>query len=140
MLPDLRGKVIIGQGAASLNYGTSGGNASTILGVNNVPAHGHVATLTLTNATTTISANTAAGTNNTPSSRTGNAIGILASDKGTIYNNVAPTVALNVAGNTVSGSVAITPNAGGSTAFSNMPPYCVLNASIATQGLYPQRS
>lgn len=140
MLPDLRGKVIIGQGAAGLNYGTSGGNASTTLGVNNVPAHGHDAILTLTNATTTVKANTTAGITNIPSSRSGNAIGILATNQGNMYNLVAPTVDLNVGGNTVGGSVAVAPNTGGSAAFSNMPPYCVLNASIATQGMYPQRS
>lgn len=140
MLPDLRGKVILGQGAVGYNYGTSGGNASTTLGVNNVPAHGHYATLTLTNATTTVSVNTSPGAYNTPSSRTGNAIGTLATGLGTLYNNVAPTVDLNVGGNTVGGSVAVAPNTGGSAAFSNMPPYCVLNATIATQGLYPQRS
>ena len=139
MLPDLRGKVILGQGAVGYNYGTSGGNASTTLGVNNVPAHTHNAILTLTNATTTVSVNTSPGAYNAPSSRTGNAIGTLATGLGTLYNNVAPTVALNVGGNTVGGTVVVAPNTGGA-AFSNLPPYCVLNASIATQGLYPQRS
>ena len=139
-LPDLRGKVILGQGATGFDYGTSGGYATTSLNSSNVPSHTHVATLTLTNATTTVSANTSPGTTNSPSSRNGNAIGTLATGLGNMYNTVAPTVALNVAGNTVGGSVAVAPNTGGSTAFSNMPPYCVLNASIATQGLYPQRS
>ena len=101
--------------------------------------HTHDATLTLTNATTTVKANTTLGTSNAPSSRSGNAIGILAADKGTMYNNVAPTVDLNVGGNTVGGSVTVNPAIGGNQAFSNMPPYCVLNPAIAIQGIYPQR-
>ena len=136
-LPDLRGKVILGQGAQGFDFATSGGYATTTLTVNNLPVHTHTATLTLTNATTTVSVNTTAGTTNTPSSRA-NCIGTLASDKGTMYNNTAPSVALNVAGNTVGGSVAIA-QAGLSQGFSNMPPYCVLNAAIATAGIYPSR-
>jgi microcystin-dependent protein len=136
-LPDLRGKVILGQGPG-YNFASSGGFATTTLTINNLPAHPHNATLTLINATTTVKANTAPGTNNTPSSRSGNAIGILATDKGTMYNNIAPTVDLNVGGNTVGGSVTVAP-AGGNQAFSNMPPYCVLNPAIAIEGLYPQR-
>ena len=137
-LPDLRGKVILGQGAPGYDYSTSGGYATTTLTVNNLPVHTHTATLTLTNATTTVSVNTTAGTTNTPSSRA-NCIGTLASDKGTMYNNTAPAVALNVAGNTVGGSVTVDPLVTPNQPFSNLPPYCVLNASIATVGYYPMR-
>lgn len=136
-LPDLRGKVILGQGAVNYDFGTSGGSATTTLSADNLPVHTHSAALTLTNATTTISVNASAGTTNTPSSRA-NCIGTLASDKGTMYNNVAPNVPLNVAGNTVAGSVAIAPT-GNNTSFPNMPPYCVLNAAIAISGIYPSR-
>ena len=137
-LPDLRGRVILGQGAPGYDYGTSAGSATTTLSADNLPSHTHSAALTLTNATTTISVNASAGTTNTPSSRA-NCIGTLASDKGTMYNNVAPNVALNVAGNTVTGTVTVNPTIRNNLPFTNMPPYCVLNAAIATEGLYPQR-
>ena len=137
-LPDLRGKVILGQGAQNYNFGTWGGSATTTLVADNIPSHTHGAVLTLTNATTTVSVNASAGTTNTPSSRA-NCIGTLASDKGTMYNNVAPNVALNVAGNTVAGTVTVNPTISNNLPFTNMPPFCVLNAAIATEGLYPQR-
>ena len=138
-LPDLRGKVIMGQGAQDFNFASSGGYAATTLTQSNLPTHTHTAALTLTNATTTVSANTTPGTTNSPSSRA-NCIGTLTSDKGTMYNNTAPSVALNVGGNTVGGSVVVSPYVGQNLPFSNMPPYCVLNAAIATEGVYPQRS
>jgi microcystin-dependent protein len=136
-LPDLRGKVILGQGSPNYGFASSGGSAVTTLTANNLPAHTHDAVLALTNATTTVSVNASAGTTSTPSSRA-NCIGALASDKGTMYNNIAPNVALNVAGNTVGGTVAIGATGLGA-AFENMPPYCVLNAAIAISGVYPQR-
>jgi microcystin-dependent protein len=137
-LPDLRGKVILGQGAPGYNFASSGGSAVTTLVANNIPSHTHAAVLTLTNATTTVSVNASAGTTSTPSSRA-NCIGALASDKGTMYNNIEPNVALNVAGNTVAGTVTVNPSISSNSPFTNMPPYCVLNASIALQGIYPQR-
>ena len=140
-LPDLRGRVVLGQGTS--NYGQSfatgqmSGAPTTTLTEVQLPVHTHASALTLQNATTTVYASDADGTATKPSSRAAT-LGALVSTTDKLYNNQTPNVSLNVAGNTVSGSVTIG-NAGLGQPFTNMPPYTVLNPCILTQGLYPTR-
>jgi len=133
-LPDLRGKVVVGQGN-SFVFGRYGGSASISIAQSNLPPHNHSAQLNLTNATTTVKANTTPGTGVGPSSRA-NCIGAVSA--GALYNGTAPDVALNVGGNTVGGTVDIGITGNG-LPISYMPPYCVLNACIVTNGIYPSR-
>lgn len=139
-LPDLRGRVVLGQGTSSVlphtNYRM--GNATTgvesvTLTTTQMPAHIHTATLTNTSAT--IKVNSSSGTTGTPGGRSNVLAG---STGGFLYNGTAPDVVLNVGGGTVVGTITIDP-AGGATPVSVMQPYCVLNACICTSGLYPQR-
>lgn len=141
-LPDLRGRGVLGQGTSdygqTFQIGQKSGAFSTTLTEAQLPVHTHAAALTLENATTTVYASDADGTATKPSSRTGATLGALASPSDKLYNNLAPNVSLNVAGNTVAGTVDIG-SAGYGQPFTNMPPYTVLNACILTQGWFPQR-
>ena len=140
-LPDLRGRVVMGQGNSSYGQsflvGQMGGAFTTTLTEAQLPAHAHAAALALENATTTIKASDADGSSTKPSSR-GATLGALVSASDKLYNNQTPNVSLNVAGNTVTGSVTVGITGSGQ-AFTNMPPYTVLNPCILTQGLYPTR-
>jgi len=139
-LPDLRGRVVLGQGTSSVSPHTNYTMGNTTTGVETLtlttaqmPVHNHVATLT--NASATIKANSGVGSANSPSSRSS----ILAGTSNVpIYSGVAPDIALNVGGGSVTGTVTVGVN-GSSYPVSVMQPYCVLNACIATQGLYPMR-
>lgn len=140
-LPDLRGRVVLGQGDSNygqyFTIGQMSGAPTTTLTEAQLPVHTHASALTLQNATTTVYASDADGTATKPSSRAAT-LGALVSTTDKLYNNQTPNVSLNVAGNTVSGSVTIG-NAGLGQPFTNMPPYTVLNPCILTQGLYPTR-
>lgn len=133
-LPDLRGRVIVGA-SSSTPLGYSGGNMMTTLSSNNMPNHTHSASLTLTNATTTVKASQANGDSNIPEGRN---LSLGGATSGNLYCSKAPDVTLNVGGNTVEGSVEIG-NSGSGASFSNMPPFQSLNPCILTNGLYPSR-
>jgi len=135
-IPDLQGRVIIGQGSGAgltpRTIGEKAGYEYVGLTVNQLPVHNHTAQFTGTSVT--IKANSAPATAATPSTRA-NAIGAITS--GYLYNNTAPTIDLNVAG-TSEGNVEVS-NVGGNDGHYNLQPYTVLNYCIATQGLYPPR-
>ncbi|MBN9379375.1 MAG: phage tail protein [Chitinophagaceae bacterium] len=136
-LPDFRGRVPVGtgQGPGTSNYtlGQSGGTENVTLTVNQIPAHTHSVSVTVTikasNAQATSSAPTA--TVNTPAAPydTLNANPIAG------YNNQAPNTALNVGG-VATGMTGVT---GGSQPFSIMQSYLAVNYIIALQGVYPSR-
>ena len=139
-LPDLRGRVVLGQGTSSIGSHTNYnmGNATTgveflTLTTAQMPAHIHAATLT--NASATIKANSTAGLS--PGATSRNNV-LAAASTGNLYNGITPDVTLNVGGGTVAGTVTVAAT-GGAAAVNVMQPYCVLNACIATQGLYPIR-
>jgi len=139
-LPDLRGRVVLGQGVSSVVPHTSYAMGNTTTGVElftlttaQMPAHNHAAQLT--NATAIIKANSGVGSASTPSSRSS----VLAGTSNVpMYTSTAPDITLNVGDGGVAGTVTVAVN-GNSSAVSVMQPYCVLNACIATQGLYPMR-
>lgn len=136
-IPDLRGRVILGQGNGTgltpRPFASMGGVEQVALSQNEMPIHSHTAVFT--GNSVTIKANATAGANATPSSRN-NALGALTS--GSLYNGTAPDIALNVGGGAVTGTVAVA-NAGQSIGHNNMQPFTVLNYCIATQGIYPTR-
>lgn len=143
-LPDLRGRAAVGwgQGPGLSNYdlGQIAGTENTTLTINNMPSHTH--TGILTGATATLSASTAAGTTNTPSSTMVPAVlPTIGSGPGATqikgYKVQDNTTALAPA--TVTGTVTINP-AGGTQPFSIMNPYLALNYLIALEGIFPSRN
>ncbi|MDG3040597.1 phage tail protein [Roseicyclus marinus] len=120
-LPDLRGRVPVGQGAApgasTYKLGQRAGSEATTLTPGNMPAHTHSATLMAENggATTT--------------DPTGNLLA-----QGNIYLQPgrSPDVAM------ASSAIQIA-SAGGSLPVNNMQPYLVMNYQIALVGLFPSR-
>lgn len=139
-LPDLRGRVVVGQGISSIGTHTlySMGNTTTgveslTLSTAQMPIHNHAATIGTASAT--IKANSTLGTSANPTTRA-NVIATVTS--GSLYNGTAPDITLNVGGGAVTGTVTVATN-GNSAPVSVMQPYCVLNACICTMGLYPTR-
>jgi microcystin-dependent protein len=140
-LPDLRGRAMVGQGSSAFGtfiIGNAGGNTTTSLTTANMPSHTHAATLNLTNNTTTVKVSTSDGSSQSAGSRNGT-LGGLTSETDRLYNNETPTFDLNVAGNTVEGTVT-NGSTGSGQSFNNMQPYLVLNPCIVTVGLYPPRT
>ncbi|MBN1989293.1 MAG: phage tail protein [Bacteroidales bacterium] len=135
-LPDLRGRVAVGQGTGTgltpRSFSEKSGFESVVLTENQMPIHSHAAAFTGTSVT--IKASAAAGAYAAPSGRSNT---LAASSNGMIYNNTTPDVALNTAGSS-EGTVAVG-NAGAGQGHMNMQPYLVLNYCIATQGYYPSR-
>ncbi len=126
-LPDLRGRVVVGQGVSSVSSahyqtGQYGGVETVTLTAAQLPAHSHQ-----------INATTKAGTvpfvNNIPATTVANtAAGSVAT---TMYAPAATLVNLN--------KLSIS-DVGGGGAHPNMQPFQVANAVIALTGFYPQRA
>jgi microcystin-dependent protein len=116
-LPDLRGRRAIssGQGPGLANYalGQIGGEEFVILGVNQLPAHTHLA-----------QANSSLGNSVSPTGH------YWASQSQVMLYSNAPTGVAPMAGQAIG-------NTGGSQPHNNMPPYIVLNYIIALQGIFP---
>ena len=122
-LPDLRGRVAIGQGQgpglSNYNIGQKGGVGTVTLNVGQTPSHSHVAT---------VMGSPVVGDRQDP---TGSAWAAAARD--TIYKVVAPSVNMH-AGNVVIAS------SGGGQPFGIIQPYLAINYSCALQGIYPSRN
>ncbi|HEY1201076.1 MAG TPA: tail fiber protein, partial [Niastella sp.] len=142
-LPDLRGRMPLGTGQGpglpNINLGEIAGTTSTTLLINNMPAHNHTATPSLTYAQ---SASTAAATSNTP----GNTLvpAVLPTIGGgpsatTIKGYAAQDNTTTLASTGISGTIAIGLT-GGTQPFSIMNPYLGMNFIIATQGIFPSRN
>jgi microcystin-dependent protein len=117
-LPDLRGRVPIGQGQgpglSNYQMGQVSGTENTTLLATNMPAHIH-----------TLNCSTGAATSTSP---TGNF------NAATEEN---PSYGSSVGGNMHPNSIGV---AGGSQPFSIMQPYLAMNYSIAVQGIFPSRN
>lgn len=128
-LPDLRGRMPIGQGQGpGLPFYTMGeiaGTTNVTLLSNNMPIHNHAAT--------GINVRIPVTTANEDSAATNNYIGNGVND--TFGPNASPSDSLGAP--VVSGSTA---PAGGSQPFSIMNPYLVINYCIALQGVFPSRN
>lgn len=121
-LPDLRGRVPVGQGTGQgltpRSIGEMAGHETTTLTTNNMPSHNHTATL--------MAENGGAGAN-TPG---GN---LLSQAEIYLTPGRAPDVAM--ASNAINVGMA-----GGSQPFDNMQPYLVMNYQIALVGIFPSRN
>ena len=126
-LPDLRGRVPIhmgqGPGLSPRNIGEHGGAESVTLTGSQMPAHTHA-------ASGTVQAQSGNGDVTSPGGA------VPANDpRQRQFSTVAPNVEMRP--DTVTVTVL---NAGGSQPHNNMPPYLVVNYSIALQGIYPSRN
>ncbi|GAA4772781.1 MULTISPECIES: phage tail protein [Flavobacterium] len=128
-LPDLRGRMAIGQGTGpglpNYTMGQMSGSTNVTLLTSNMPIHNHAATgINVRIPVTSI---------NEDSSATNNYIGNAVSD--TFGSVASPTNSLGAP--EISGSTAL---AGGSQPFSILNPYITINYSIALQGIFPSRN
>ena len=136
-LPDFRGRVPVGAGQgpgrSPYNIGQVGGVENTTLTINNMPAHSHAVSLTVT-----VSASNAQATTSVPA--TGNSLAapydILNANPIGGYVTTAPNTPLNIGGGTAAGQTSIV---GGSQPFSTLQPYLSVNYIIALQGVFPSR-
>lgn len=143
-LPDLRGRVAIGQGQgpglSPNTIGQQGGTETTTLTTSNLPSHVH----SLSGATGTLNAVDVKATQQSPTS--GAYLG-RGTDGATAPDSIpriyvpaasgdaatkVPLAGVNIAGNTAT--------TGFGTAFSTMQPFLVLNQCIALQGIFPSRN
>lgn len=128
-LPDLRGRVPIGQGQGPglSNYvlGQASGTENTSILINNLPAHTH-----------SLNVNNATGTTGIPGTTTYLSKGPVtgsgpAAQVGEIYTTTAPNTTLS-------------PNAigltGSSTPINNIQPYVAISYIIAMNGIFPTRN
>lgn len=137
-LPDFRGRVPVGagQGPGTSNYilGQVGGSETTTLTINEMPAHTHAVTVTLT-----VKASNVKATDSAPTS----SVNTLAAPYDTLnagaiagYNNQSPNMALNIGGGSATGNTAA---AGGSQPITIMQSYLGMNYIIALEGIFPSR-
>ena len=123
-LPDLRGRAPIhagtGPGLSNYQLGQNGGQETVTLNSNQIPTHGHTATV-----------NASAGAPNTVSP--GGAV-LAVSAQGNAYATGSPTLSA------MSASAATVANAGGGQSHNNMQPYLALNFIIALTGIFPSRN
>jgi len=129
-LPDLRGRMPIGQGTgnglSSHSMGEMSGSASVTLLTANLPAHNHAATGISVNAPVSTGGGDTASPQGAFLANNGSEVFSSAATPGANYG------ALSVTGNTgVSGS---------SLPLGIMNPYLVMNYSIAIYGIFPSRN
>ena len=143
-LPDLRGRVAMGQGQgpglSPRTIGEMAGTETTTLLSTQMPAHVH----SLAGATGTVSAVDIKATEQSPQAGAYLARGVdtapMANSIPEIYLPAAagdPATKVPLAGVNVAGNSQI---AGGSQPFSTMQPYLVLTQCIALQGIFPSRN
>ncbi|MCA0381785.1 MAG: tail fiber protein [Bacteroidetes bacterium] len=131
-LPDLRGRVPLGQGQGpglpNYTLGEIAGSTTTTLLTTNMPQHIHQVSLSIPVAST-------AGTEAAPA----NGLSTLAAAvDGSGLEVMTYTQA--TADRTLKPFVANTGIAGGSQPFNNMQPYLAVNYCIAMQGIFPSRN
>ncbi len=143
-IPDLRGRVAMGQGQgpglSSNSIGQQSGAETTTLISSNLPAHVH----SLSGVTGTLNAVDVKATSQSPVS--GAYLG-RGTDGATAPDSVPriyvpaasgdPATKVPLAGVNIAGNTAIT---GSSTPFSTMQPYLVLNQCVALTGIFPSRN
>lgn len=140
-LPDLRGRLPIGQGQGPglTNYqiGQVGGVENVTLLASNMPMHTHPAVATATN---TIKVSNTAANVGTPI--TGSALAAakdVNGDNVNLYTNAAPNTVL--AAGTLGVNVNVTlANSGGNQPFTILQPTLAINYSIALEGIFPSRN
>ena len=113
-LPNLQGRVPVHPGDG-ITIGQSGGQASVVLSVEQLPRHHH-----------TLLGNDSPATSPTPSGNT-----LASNSKAPMYNAEAPKAALHANSTGFTGANAPVPT---------MPPYLGLNCIIALQGAFPPQN
>lgn len=124
-LPDFRGRVAVGTGQgpglSNITLGELAGSQTTTLSINNMPAHNHIVTGTVT-----------------PQAASDGTLGSDANNRvlgpGNFY--ASPVDLTNMAPAAVNLTVGIS---GGSQPFSIMPPYLGMNYIICLFGIFPSR-
>ena len=130
-LPDLRGRVPLGQGTgpglSAYRMGEQGGVEQVTLDQAQMPSHTHPATTTVTVAGTDAGADA------------GSPAGALPANTGrtSVYATSGQTVAMNPGAAAATTTVA---PAGGGQAHENRAPFTVANWCIAVQGIFPSRN
>ncbi|WP_136668972.1 phage tail protein [Flavobacterium sp. H122] len=128
-LPDLRGRMPIGQGQGaglpSYVMGQLAGTTTATLLTTNMPIHNHAATGINVRIPVTSASEDSSATNNYIGNAVNDTFGPLASPTASLGSPV-------VSGNTAP--------AGGSQPFSIMNPYLTINYSIALTGIFPSRN
>lgn len=128
-LPDLRGRMAIGQGTGpglpNYTMGQMSGSTNVTLLTSNMPIHNHDATGINVRIPVTSTSEDSSATNNYIGNAVNDTFGPLAS----------PTNSLGAPA--VSGSTAM---AGGSQPFSILNPYITINYCIVLQGVFPSRN
>jgi microcystin-dependent protein len=137
-LPDLQGRVAVGQGQGPglppVSLGEIAGTPNVTLTSAQMPQHVHGSAFTLN-----IKVSDESGSTNTPTT-TENVLGSINQADGTgvlAYGNITPNVTLNTGGAGIAGNTTV---AGGSQPFSITQPYLGVNYIIALEGVYPSRS
>ena len=129
-LPDLQGRVPIGQGQGpglpAYQMGEKAGATSATLTTAQMPAHVHPAQ----GITVNIPVSTGGADSSSPA-------GAYLADNGTDGYSSVSTSGASYGAVQLSGNTAIT---GSGFPFSIMNPYLVMNYSIATEGIFPSRS
>ena len=156
-LPDLRGRVAVGQGQSQttgtvFNIGAFAGAETTQLTTNQLPTHTHAIQVSLSGLTAQTTIHAIGGATTRAANPSGN-LWANAATVGTSPVNVASYAAATGSGGTavtmdptsastvVSGSAtAVAGTAGNGQPFTNLPPYLVINYSIALIGVFPTRS
>ncbi len=135
-LPDLRGRVAVGQGNGFI-MGQIGGTTSATLQIINLPPHNHTASTTVTvTGTAGIPAVNTDGTTDTPAS---NAV-LARMSRNNQYSTATPNVTMTAGPITANASATTTVGmTGGGQPFSIMQPYQVVNYIIALNGIFPSR-
>lgn len=126
-LPDLRGRVPVGEGL-SIVLGERQGAETATLTEANLPAHSHTEPVKVSSSTATSNVPTASSSIAAPTitanSITRNSLG---------FNTAVPNTALSGTATTAAGTVTPTP-------INTMQPYIAMTYIIALQGIFPSRN
>ena len=128
-LPDLQGRVPIGQGQGPglppHSYGEASGSPTTTLNITNLPAHNHSLQVNGSVTVSDVAANSDEPANSFLTATSSN------------FYAAQGKPGQNLGGVSVTGTVGIT---GNNAPFSIMPPYLVISYQIALQGIFPPRN
>jgi microcystin-dependent protein len=134
-LPDLRGRVAVGQGQGPglSNYvmGQMSGTETNTLTTGQMPIHTHTATATTTSILS--AEETAANAQNPAGKCLASGTNIYAVESPGTNRQMSPTAIASTTTVTIA-------TAGGSQPVNNLQPYLALNYCICTEGIYPSRS
>lgn len=140
-VPDLQGRVAVGNGAGSgltpKYMGEKSGAETTTLAVSNLPAHNHTAAVT--QSSISLKAANGDATNNNPQGRS-LANSLFGRDTVFTYSEEAPTVAMHSDSAILANVTIDVGNTGQNTPVNNMQPYQVVQYIICLDGIFPSRN